>query len=100
MVACFALALFTLASTWNHGRWGEHGVFIAAYSLLGVYCIWRRVWVSAAAMASLVWLRFDLMEGRAGWELRLASTLFVALLALLCFDRAGDLRRGTSEPDA
>lgn len=82
--ALAALALFVFTSTYAGGRWGRHYDFIIAYALIGIYCLAQRIWIGAAAATALVVLRFFLANDVQGYELRIASTAFVVLFALLC----------------
>lgn len=90
-VTLAGLALFVFASTFTGGRWGAHWCFVAAYAAIGLYCAWKQSWIGLATCASLIVLRIDLAQHTGGWQLKLASTAFVVLLALLCRDaRPGD----------
>lgn len=91
-VALAALALFVFASTFSDTDWGDHWVFIAAYAAAAVYCTLRQLWIGLAASISLIVLRYFLLKGIDGLQLRLASTTFVVLFLLLCMARAGDVK--------
>lgn len=89
-VSLSALALLVLAGTYAHGDWGDHWVFIAAYVGIGIYALVTQRWLGLATCVSLVWLRADLMQGYDGFNLKLASTAFVVLLALLVRENRRD----------